>query len=236
MTTPPVCPKCQKKLDAKTQLTIDIPALVSSWEGEKKPSTSKSFNCYNCGESLQLLINLALVEIKKSVDLSESAICDSGFTHQELVFLQEVRQSGTFNIFVDVVSKLRSSEGHTPPNRMEQYFINFLKTSQQLKVGVDVINRFKQKFGEPISIFHAQGICMIIAGKEVRMFIPKKFLTRRTEPKMTTSSKPDRASDDLSEHIQTGFGYVPRGRGLFMESLKQSLGHRGRDMKPIPIR
>ncbi len=186
----------------------------------KEPIGSKTrertIECPHCGKAIRLAIRTEIVEVAAS---GEQVDWRTGISELEQQAVQFAKDSGIFAAFSEVVRRVKSA---TLPQRMEKYWLNFLKSVRHKAASKFALDCLSKEFGGArIQVLALDQIGMVLADGIIRAFIPSEIVEgRKIAARGKAKARLPFDEGAFSDWIRTRFGYVA-GKGAMFEALQQ---------------
>lgn len=160
-------------------------------------------------------------------------------TPEEGSLVENCRTNGLLGVFSEVV-KAQTHVQHRPPRDIARFFITFLRSATLVtNLQADMMSEFRREFPGYIQFWRACRIGMVVSDGTICRFVPMRSMTiapKRTARMNLLGVSVDRECQSFEYIQRTTFGYVPPNARIFLESLRNSLGGRGRDRNSTRIR
>lgn len=198
-------------------------ALVERMSVHSKQS--QSFDCPMC--KARLYVNLEL-RLKRIVALDEEGKPMAGLsesvTGENAALLKELEESGIAQAFFETLE--RAMVGGTPrnPNR---HLLDFIKGATRVRIARHLLRPLIQEFDGQIEIYAHNLIAAIVAGGQVRCFIPYPLLKGETVNRLTQNGTQITSTAEpmtSQRWRKSKFGYVEGSGAFFNELRKKSYG------------
>lgn len=125
---------------------------------------------------------------------------------------------------------------------MGKFLITFFRTAVIVpKLPPPILHEFAREFPGRIQFWKAQGIGMVLSDGKICRFVPMRAMNVGRQAstrghRLEVNGMGVHRVESFDYISRTRHGYVPEGARIFLESLRHSLGDRGREMQAIPLR
>lgn len=235
------CPTCHTDLVFTPKVIIKA-HLASAFkdvdgDSDRESSLTQSFQCPDCLNQIQVRYSLEIKEVfVPSRETSAPEHAPMLMSPEQVALMRRMREAGLIEAFSKVVVDMFNGNGRTPKN-METYFLGFLDNLVPERPSPEVFREISNSLvGEGnISFWKSLGIVMVVTSKEgVRCFYPARRAESSAKELKIDGIVLNKSSSGGIKNC--GLGLVPKGSRIFLASLRQSLGHRGREMSVVPLR
>ncbi len=219
---------------------------------------SPECSCPKCGHGVQVRYQVTLLEVvnlQRRFNSPEHLTVPPGeqsephpnnwsaatLSPEEISFVGQCEANGLMGAFAQVVRD-QTHVLHRPPTDLGKFLITFLRTAVLVpKLPPPIVREFTKEFPGRIQFWKAQGIGMVLSDGKICRFVPMRAMVVGKEAKSRNHRLEVNGMDvhrvESFDYIsRTGHGYVPEGARIFIESLRHSIGDRGREMKGVPLR
>ncbi len=155
---------------------------------------------------------------------------------EEEKLLKQMNEAGIIKVFSETLAAHFTFQDQPLPIDMGRFFLSYLYGLTSQAIPEETRNQFCNEFGGQVQFLQNHGVVMVLCDGEIRRFIPRRVLisTRRTTSFNLGDFHVERKTA-LSNWNHSKFGYVPADQHIFFETLRHSIGNRGRTMRDIPI-
>ncbi len=143
----------------------------------------------------------------------------NGLTIEQLGVIEKAQANGMLEALKVAVSK---TPIHTPKS-MERFFLTFLKTARPKRIPKFALDALIAEFGGQIELWSAQGVAGVISDGALVMFVPLEILCGASVSASGGSGafRVKASENEFYAWVKTKMGYVPSGRGLFLEEMRR---------------
>jgi len=172
--------------------------------------------CPHCDGLIKIFLECGL----RKGDEGDAFDWKVGLAAEQIQVVERARKVGVLAAFESVVNE--SQKGKVPKS-IEKFFLTFMNMAVPRRIPQFCMDKLNDAFGgERISVYGAQGIALILAGNEIRWFVPYDLVRGVPLSKIGGTGTTKRASideDAFVEWIRTKHGYVA-GRGVMLDSMR----------------
>jgi hypothetical protein len=178
--------------------------------------------CPCCGE--EITFGLAITEVRKFETVEQGPDWwKSSLSPEQINVVERAQINGLLDALKTAMSKAVNTQA-APPRSVERFFLTLLKTMRPKRIPKFCLDALYAEFGGRIDFWSAQGIGIVLSDGAIVMFVPLDVVVGTAISPTGSSGRTIRMDTKESEFyawIKTRMGYVPTGKGLFLEEMRR---------------
>lgn len=202
------------------QLTVEEQtAIQDTMKGLRR--RGRVITCPHCAGEVHIMVDMVARKPQDDANTSPTPPQIPKRTEIDARFLEAAGASGLLTAFEEAIREERALAGI--PTDIPGFFLTFWSLAEPVKIPMIAKASWQMEFDAPVESYGANGIVAILAGGQLRAFVPNRFLhVARAALIPGGGRRPAISTAPLLERWVKGrFGYVPAEGGAFGQQMKQ---------------